>query len=507
MVCDCVSRGLMNATRYLFSRRYVRIVICLAVGPCLLSAVPETLFAQTDSSPLIKVESHEVVLPFEVMRETKDPKGKRTNLNGEVDYHVWLLHSQEITGLTSKSVHIFEDGVEQSIQHLSFEKMISWEVFDNVGRHLEYSCTPSGIWTGPDITQQNIELLDESKIHTYLLTYIPPATPLGSCHRISVTVDKKHATVFAPDKYCNTKDPLSDPLKDTDFGNRLVKYINSGETDTLPITIQVTPASGRANVSLALPANLLQRNWDGILLHTSIAVLGLVFDRDGALVSRFSDIACWPSKSRIGYDGPIPPDGKVMQEFEEIAIPSGYRTQVELGPGDYQLQLVATDGQKYGRAKAIFKIDDPTKSVLTISGIALCKRFHKTLSGERGPTRAPQYEPLMFEDIQFTPTGDTNFRRDEQFGSFFEIYKSQLVDAASALRLQVKITDVKTGEVKRDSGVEPLNLSFDAHKSSISVVRTISIDALPPGGYRLEMQVSDSAGHKTEWGEATFTAE
>jgi hypothetical protein len=113
----------------------------------------------------------------------------------------------------------------------------------------------------------------------------------------------------------------------------------------------------------------------------------------------------------------------------------------------------------------------------------------------------------MFEGIQFTPTGDTKFRKDEQFLSFFEIYRSQLDDAASALRLQVKIMDVKTGEVKLDSGVEPLNLSFDVHKSSISVVRTISIDTLQPGSYRLEMQVSDSAGHKAEWGEASFTVE
>ena len=36
-------------------------------------------------------------------------------------------------------------------------------------------------------------------------------------------------------------------------------------------------------------------------------------------------------------------------------------------------------------------------ATLSMGGIALCKRYHKTSPDERGPTRAPQYVPLIFE--------------------------------------------------------------------------------------------------------------
>jgi hypothetical protein len=61
--------------------------------------------------------------------------------------------------------------------------------------------------------------------------------------------------------------------------------------------------------------------------------------------------------------------------------------------------------------------------------------------------------------------------------------------------------------VKLDSGVEPLKFSSAPKNNSIPVVRTVSIEALSPGSYRLEAQVSDSAGHKTEWSAASFTVE
>jgi hypothetical protein len=60
------------------------------------------------------------------------------------------FHSKEITGLSARAFHLFEDGVEQKIQHFSLEKGDEWVVRDNVAQHLEFSCTPKGIWGGSD---------------------------------------------------------------------------------------------------------------------------------------------------------------------------------------------------------------------------------------------------------------------------------------------------------------------------------------------------------------------
>ena len=40
--------------------------------------------AQTNGGPIIKVESHEVILPMEVIRQTKSPTGAVVGPNGEL---------------------------------------------------------------------------------------------------------------------------------------------------------------------------------------------------------------------------------------------------------------------------------------------------------------------------------------------------------------------------------------------------------------------------------------
>ena len=273
-------------------------------------------------------------------------------------------------------------------------------------------------------------------------------------------------------------------------------------------------ASHRINISAQIPANLLKRTWAGTGLQTSIAILMLVYDKNGLLVSRFSDIACVPSKSIEGFSGPIPSSESNVplsitenrKHWESLTIPTSYQTQVEVAPGDYRLEFVLTDGEKFGRATAPVKVDDFNTGDFAISGIALCKRYRQVAGEPRPPTQAPQFIPLVSGGTQFTPTGDTRFHKGEPFISFFEVNMPQDDNAARTMKLQVKITDIKTGDVKLNSGLEPLNLSFNVGHRSIPVVRKISIDALPAGLYNLELQVSDS-GQKTKWSAASFTVE
>jgi hypothetical protein len=472
---------------------------------------------QQTSTPIL-VESREVVLPVEVVEERKDPKGILTGPNGEV-LHIYIVHSDEIKGLSAKSFHIFDDGVEQGIQHFSVEKDLAWAAIDNAGVHVEYSCTPKGVWSGQD--QEKTWIDTSRQLHTYLLTYVPPSSREGTCHQIVLKVDHKHATIFAPHQYCNTKDPLSDPLNGTDFGNRLLDNANSLLPGNLPLSVKTSSFLGssrtsyRINISAQIPANLLVRKWDGARLQTSIAILGLAYNKNGVLVSRFSDMACVPSKSIEGFNGPLPPNesdipppiSALRKRWENQTMPTSYQTQLELAPGDYRLEFVLSDGEKFGRATVFVTVDDFAGSGLAISGIALCKRYRQVPVEPRPPTQAPQYIPLVSDGTEFTPAGDARFHKGEPFISFFEIYESQLDDTAATTHLQVKITDVKTGEVKLDSGVEPLKLSIGRKNGSIPVVRTVSIEALSPGSYRLEAQVSDSEGHKTDWSGASFTVE
>ncbi len=463
--------------------------------------------AQTKNSPVIKVESHEVVLPIEVIRESRSV-GAVIGPDGEPRLE-WFLHFKEVTGLSAKSVHVFDDAAKMVIQHFSVEKALGWEVRDNVGHHLAYSCTPRGIWVGPDITSRTT--INESRVHTYLVTYVPPPSPTGSCHRISIKVDRRHTTVVAPSQYCNTENPLSDPLKDTDFGNKLLARTNSNKLGGIPLSVVATAfagpsGAGRVNLVVGMPADLLDRHWDGIHLVTSIAVLGLIFDRKGTLVSRFSDTACAPAEESNGYEGPIQPLANGQKAVEDGDIPAGYMTQLDLNPGDYQLEFLLTDGEKFGRASVSFSVSDFSSSALSISDIALCKRYHKPSPDERGPTRAPQYVPLMFDAQEFTPEGDTRFKKGEQLMTYAEIYSAQ-PGSSPVFFLEMKVTDEKTNELKIGTGIRPVDSPLRPDHSAIPVVWDMEVAKLPPGAYRLEVQASDSAGHKTPWRTASFAVE
>jgi hypothetical protein len=490
-------------------RRARRVSAIFALSGIIVGTECGVCWAQTGSSPRIKVESPEVVLPIKVIRETKST-GAVEGSNGEPQLG-WVLHSTEVTGLSAKSVHIFDDGVETKIQHFSVEKVAGWEVRDNVSRHFDYSCTPRSIWAGPDIMDKST--FDDSRLHTYLVTYVPRPSPMGSCHQIAVKVDHKHTTIFAPNQYCNTKNPLSDPLKDTELGNRLMAYANSTQGGSLSLSLQVVPFAAsadtaRINLSAEMPAKLLNRHWDGIHLIASIAIVGLIFDSNGTLVARFSDAACAPAEESIGYQGPLLPPTWAKEQDEHATIPSGYQTQVDLGPGDYHVELLITDGEKFGRAAASLTVKDFTKELLAISGIALCKRYHKPLPDERGPTRAPQYVPLMFDDQEFTPAGNTHFKKGEQLFTYVEIYGSEIQTAGAAkIYLEIKVTDEKTNELKIGTGARLVDSPMRPENLAIPVVWDMEVAKLPPGAYRLEVQASDSAGNKTPWRSTSFTVE
>jgi hypothetical protein len=484
--------------------------VLVVFGGFALSTSGNRLSAQSNISQ-IKIESHEVVVPIEVTQETKDPKGIISDSQGNLR-GVWILRFNEITNLPPKSVHIFEDGVEQKIQHFSFERLHGWGIQDNIGQHQEYSCTPRGIWAGPDIMRTDF-FFDDHRLHTYLLTYAPSPSAKGSCHQITIKVDRKHATVFAPDQYCNTDDPLSDPLKDTRLGNELVSYAKSEARGNLPLSVQINSfktltEAQRVDLSVAIPPNLLTRKWDGINLKTSIAILGLVFDQHNELAAEFTDVACLPGEMPMGYQGPFPIPGDIKQVWEQVIIPSNYRTQVALKPGDYRVELVLTDGEKFGRKTASITVDDFTKEPLSISAIALCKRYHKPSPDEKGPTRAPQYVPFMFDGMEFRPAGDTRFKTSEQLFAYLEIYDSEIQSGSGAKTyLEMKVTDETTHELKIGTAARLVDSPLRSENPAIPMVWDMEIGKLSPGSYRLEAQASDSMGHKTEWRAASFSVQ
>jgi hypothetical protein len=449
--------------------------------------------------PAIRVEAPEVVVPVVVL--------ERNHFRVERD--ALFEEDQEITDLSKEDFHVFEDGIERPIRNVALELPHIRHVRDNVSHHLEASFTPRGIWSSPDLWPETDTGASLSPLKVYLVSYSPPPSLEGSCHRIKVQVKRRHATVYSRDTYCNTSHPLSDPLNGTELGQRMEEYGSASEDGALPVNAQASPSASfndgsRVEIAVDFPWDAVKRKWHRVNLYANVAVLGLVYDQNHVIVARFSDMASTTSWNY--YRGPLPPDWHLLKEWEMAGIPSHYQTQIELPAGNYDLQVVITDGEKFGRAEVPVNIEAPHPNGLAISGIVLCKRFQEVEEGAQTAVRAPQYVPLVSNGKEFTPTGDKRFTRDEGLVGFFEISRPTS-QVPGDVHFQVRITDPATGEVKIESGAHTLETSDGGNALAIPVAAEIGIAKLPPGKYRVNVQASDEHGKNTGWRTACFAVD
>lgn len=478
-----------------------RLALALLLGRLVFANdAPVAPAAVVDRSP-IRVKALEVVVPVVVL--------DRTHFRMDRD----SLHQEDefVSGLSQADFQVFEDGLIRPIQRVALDVPHVRDVRDNISHHLEYSTTPRGIWSSPDLRPQSSMGSGVAPFSVYLVSYVPAPSPDGVCHQIKIKVRRHHATVYARESYCNTPHPLTDPLQGTAIGGEMEKFAASREDGNFPVAAQVTPLLSTAGgtemeVAVEYPWSAVRRKWKGVNLYASVAVLGIVYDQEGAEVERFSDVASTALWNF--YRGPLPPDRQFLNDWELAGIPNRYATQVKLSSGNYELQLVVTDGEKFGRARMALKVDSEPQQALAISGIVLCNRIQSVPEGAQSAARAPQYIPLSGNGVEFSPAADIRFTRGEKLFSYFEIYlpPGQRADEGGAA-FQIRLTRMDSSELKLDTGLRFASLDGRTEAGILPVSGEIPIGNLPPGRYRLEAQASDSRGGKTSWRQSYFVLE
>ncbi len=470
-----------------FSSRMARQrAVALLLGGIVCGVGASFCWAQTESPFTIRVEAPEVVVPVVVI-----DRSHRVATGGgfaEMD--------EKVTDLSPGDFRVFEDGVEQPIDSVALELPRIRDVQDNVSHHMEDSFTPRGIWASPDLWPPSGAGPSLSPLTTYLISYAPPASSGDACHRIRVQVKRRHVVVYAREEYCNTRRPLSDPVGGTKLGKRMEEFADAGESGEIPVAVQAgfvngDAERGRMDVAVEFPWSALKRKWAGVNLYATVAVMGVVRDKNGLVVARFSDMTStlpWNF-----YRGPLPPDRDFLRQWESAAIPSRYETQMELAAGSYKLEIVVTDGEKFGRKEVAVNVDGKRAGNIGMGDVVLCKRFHAVLEGAQAAARAPKYVPLVSNGVEFTPAGDTRFHGNEQLVGYFEIY-GPLARATAGANFQMRVMDAKTGEVRMDTGWRTAEAEVRARDRAIPVAAEMEIDTLAPGAYVLEVQVADDAG-------------
>lgn len=302
----------MNKTVFLSPAVGMRKVIAgVLLNAAVLGFAASASSAQTEGRPTIRVDSHEVVVPVFVVEKYL----RRESIAGRVepDYE----YDTEVTDLTAKDFRVYEDGKEQHIQNVTLEPFGIWEVKDNVGYRIEHSCTPKGIWSTSDFAKTHLG--SGKPFSIYLVSYVPPPSPEGSCHQIKVKVDRNPSTVYYREEYCTTKNALYDPLAGMKLGKRIEEFAASDKNGTLTASVQVGSLFGdsganRIEVTVEFSADELRRIWKGIRLDSTVAILGMGYDKRGTLAARFSDMACSASEFGELYRGGLPPSAMFYRQ-------------------------------------------------------------------------------------------------------------------------------------------------------------------------------------------------
>lgn len=168
------------------------------------------------------------------------------------------------------------------------------------------------------------------------------------------------------------------------------EFADAGEEGEIPVAVQAgfvngDAERGRIDVAVEFPCSALKRKWAGVNLYATVAVMGVVRDKNGMMVARFSDMTStlpWNF-----YRGPLPPDRDFLRLWENAAIPSRYETQMELAAGTYRMEIVVTDGEKFGRQEVAVNVDRKRAGNIGMGDVVLCKRSTACWKGHK-PRRA-----------------------------------------------------------------------------------------------------------------------
>lgn len=457
----------------------------------------------------IRVQSNQVLVPVVVIdkvrlrRELRDGTSFHATLPGEQDA---IASGLLVHNLTSADFQILDDGKAQPIQNVTEEPSLYWDVRDNRGHHTEYIGPGGGKWSTAEWPLGLIGDIDAPQ--HYVISYIVPDSPEGSCHQIKVRVNRPNVLVRVRSEYCNTEHSASDPAKGTRLGDQLDSDLATAKNNNVDISLLAIALYShtdvtRVHIAVDWPSKSQKHGFG----PKTKGVLGIVFGKDGRLVTRFSDLADREGVSNRPKSTDLP---------NVIGDEDRYETQLSLSPGEYNLRIAVSDGQSFGRAEIPLTVDAFDPKELAISSVSLCKRIddvsasgHASVLPGAWTARLPgNYVPLVSDGVEFKPTANTRFKKGETLYIYFQVYEPLLAGPTSATaQIKVRVVDLKTGEVDSDS--QPISAMpyVIAGSPVIPIGRGIDISKLPRGLYRLEVQAADSAGKNTRWRTVDFAVE
>ena len=335
-----------------------------------------------------------------------------------------------------------------------------------------------------------LEKIGKEQSEYYVIGYSPSPSPEGSCHTLKVKVDRGGTNVRSRSGYCNVR------AQDLLAGNVVEKTLESQANGSMAGNVTASmeapyfytgPNTARVNLAMEIPANSLKFEKQKGKMHSAINVLGIAYKADDSIAARFSDTV------NLDFD-----DKKQVEEFQKQ--PLHYENQFDIACGQYKLKVVFSSGnESFGKLETPLDVDAYSGKQFSLSGVALSHELHKVTDEATGldSMLLEDRTPLMVKGMQITPSGDNRFKKTDSAAIYVEVYDPLLTGTTPPkVTIALSVADRKTNG-QMVSGVINLESYMLKENPVIPIGLKLPLTPLAPGGYRVKLQASDTAGNRS----------
>jgi VWFA-related protein len=334
-----------------------------------------------------------------------------------------------------------------------------------------------------------LEKIGREQSEFYILGYVPPETPEGSCHTLRVKLNRGGMNVRSRSGYCNAR--TVNPLDGKPLEKQLELHAAGASVGSIHGALQApyfyTAANvARVNLAMEIPPDSLNFNKEKGKYHANVNILGIAYNADGSVGARFSDT--------VNLD-------LEKDEWKEFTkTPYRYQNQFDAAPGTYKLTVVLSGGgDTFGKFESPLQIDAYDGQHFSLGGVALTNsptRISDIPSG-LDSLLLEDRTPLVVKGMQIVPSASNRFKRTDNVVLYTEIYEPGLTSATPPrVGFAYHIYERASNKDVFFSGLAPADDFIRKGNPVIPGGLVVNVKDLPPGSYRLVVQAVDSANHQ-----------
>jgi VWFA-related protein len=334
-----------------------------------------------------------------------------------------------------------------------------------------------------------LEKIGREQSEFYILGYVPPETPEGSCHTLKVKLNRGGLNVRSRSGYCNAR--TVNPLDGKPVEKQMELQAAGANTGSIHGALQApyfytAPNVARVNLAMEIPSESLKFNKDKGKYHANVNILGIAYKSDGTIGARFNDTVSLDLEK---------------DEWKEFTkSPYHYHNQFDAAPGNYKLTVVLSGGgDTFGKFESSLQIEPYDGQHFSLGGVVLTNSLARISDIPSGldAVLLEDHTPLVVKGMQVVPSASNRFKRSDNVVMYTEIYEPGLASATPPrVGFAYHIYERASNKDVLFSGLAPADDFIQKGNPVIPGGLKLQVKDLAPGSYRLVVQAVDSEKHQ-----------